>query len=99
MFGRKLRTPVPGLRDEPSWLKGQLKIREHELEEKIRAKMYFDTRHKVKELVPFNVGRRVIVKNSGAAAIVVERVGDRTYKVFDGAKTIIRSGPDLLPDE
>jgi transposase InsO family protein len=98
LFGRKLRTPVPALSKPPIWVKDMNKIQDKELAAKIRAKANYDEKHRAQPLSPLAVGTHVMIRGGQVeprSGIVVEKTGERTYRVFDGQKTLVRSRPDL----
>ncbi|CAG0895831.1 unnamed protein product [Cyprideis torosa] len=66
------------------------KIQDKELAAKIRAKANYDEKHRAQPLSPLAVGTHVMIRGGQVkprSGIVVEKTGERTYRVFDGQKT------------
>ncbi|CAG0900727.1 unnamed protein product [Cyprideis torosa] len=85
-------TPVaPGGRNS-CWVKDMNKIQDKELAAKIRAKANYDEKHRAQPLSPLAVGTHVMIRGGQVeprSGIVVEKTGERTYRVFDGQKTLV----------
>ncbi|CAG0891325.1 unnamed protein product [Cyprideis torosa] len=79
------------------------KIQDKELAAKIRAKVIYDEKHRAQPLSPLAVGSHVMIRGGQVeprSGIVVEKTGERTYRVFDGQKTLeLKIEGEMAKDE
>jgi len=99
LFGRKLRNGVPVMPTslEPNW-PGFEKVKDDARQQKLRQKEDYDSRFRVRELPPLQIGQKVWVPDRKESATVT-RLADtpRSYVVESETGQVRRNRRSLLP--